>query len=85
MEKSEPMDIQAFDIALFNLYKAVKISLDEALKNADAECNLRLKIELAAKGDSVKSGGKKDENASLSLIAEEIDEGDEAESMAAFK
>lgn len=60
MEKSEPMGMQTFDIALFNLYKAGKISLDETLKNADAENNLRLKIELAAKGDSVKTGGKKD-------------------------
>lgn len=85
MEKSEPMGMQTFDIALFNLYKAGKISLDEALKNADAENNLRLKIELAAKGDSVKSGDKKDEHAGLSLIAEEIDEEDDAESMAAFK
>lgn len=85
MEKSEPMGMQTFDIALFNLYKAGKISLDEALKNADAENNLRLKIELAAKGDSVNSGDKKDEHAGLSLIEEEVDEEEEVEGVAVFK
>lgn len=85
MEKSEPMGMQTFDIALFNLYKAGKISLDEALKNADAENNLRLKIELAAKGDSVNSGDKKDEHAGLSLIVEEVDEEEEVEGVAVFK
>ncbi len=53
MEKSEPMGMQTFDMALYNLYRAGKITLDEALKNADATNNLRLKIELAEKGQSV--------------------------------
>jgi len=53
MEKSEPMGMQTFDMALYNLYKAGKISLDEALKNADGANNLRLKIELAEKGESI--------------------------------
>ena len=53
MEKSEPMGMQTFDIALFKLYKEGKITLDEALKNADGANNLRLKIELAEKGESV--------------------------------
>ncbi len=75
MEKSEPMGMQTFDIALFNLYNAGKISLDEALKNADAENNLRLKIDLAAKGKSVdnKADGK-ESHGGLSLIADEKDE-----------
>ena len=56
MEKSEPMGMQTFDTALYNLYKDGKISLDEALKNADGANNLRLKIELAEKGESVAAG-----------------------------
>jgi len=53
MEKSEPMGMQTFDVALYNLYRAGKISFEEALKNADGANNLRLKIELAEKGESV--------------------------------
>jgi len=52
MEKSEPMGMQTFDMALYNLYKSGKISLDETLRNADAENNLRLKIELSEKGEA---------------------------------
>ncbi len=73
MEKSEPMGMQTFDIALFNLYNAGKISLDEALKNSDAENNLRLKIELAEKGKSAGKSGD-DSHGGLSLIADEEDE-----------
>ena len=88
MEKSEPMGMQTFDIALYKLYQEGKISLDEALKNADAENNLRLKIELAAKGQSV--GGEaeeKDDHGGLSLIQdeEEDEEGEENGGMASFK
>ena len=53
MEKSERVGMQTFDIALYNLFKAGKITLDEALKNADGANNLRLKIELGEKGESV--------------------------------
>ena len=94
MEKSEPMGMQTFDMALYNLYKSGKISLDEALRNADAENNLRLKIELSEKGaahaaaakaddeDSKdkenKASAKKDALGGLSLVAHEDDEEDEA-------
>jgi twitching motility protein PilU len=77
MEKSEPMGMQTFDIALYNLYMAGKITLEETLKNADAENNLRLKIELAAKG---KSSTKADDgHGGLSLINHEEDEEEEDE------
>jgi twitching motility protein PilU len=49
MEKSEAMGMQTFDTALYNLYKSGKISLEEALHNADAANNLRLKIDLEEK------------------------------------
>jgi twitching motility protein PilU len=51
MEKSAAQGMQTFDMALLNLYKAGKISEDEALKNADSKNNLRLKITLGEKGD----------------------------------
>lgn len=46
MEKSEEQGMQTFDRALYKLYKAGKIDLEEALKNADSRNNLRLKITL---------------------------------------
>jgi twitching motility protein PilU len=47
MAKSETLGMQTFDAALFKLYESGKISLDEALKNADSANNLRLRIKLA--------------------------------------
>lgn len=46
MEKSENIGMQTFDGALYHLYKAGKISLEEALRNADSQNNLRLRIQL---------------------------------------
>lgn len=50
MEKSEAQGMQTFDSALFKLYIENKITLEEALKNADSKNNLRLRINLAEKG-----------------------------------
>lgn len=47
MEKSENLGMQTFDGALFRLYKDGKISLEEALRNADSQNNLRLRISLS--------------------------------------
>ena len=47
MEKSETLGMQTFDAALFKLYQEKRISLDEAVKNADSPNNLRLRIKLA--------------------------------------
>lgn len=52
MEKSGEQGMQTFDMALFKLYKAGQITLDEALKNADSKNNLRLRITLDSKKDS---------------------------------
>ena len=38
--------MRTFDSALYHLYKDGKITLEEALKNADSKNNLRLKISL---------------------------------------
>jgi len=50
MEKASNMGMQTFDQALFVLYQEGKISLEEALKNADSANNLRLKVKLAEDG-----------------------------------
>jgi twitching motility protein PilU len=46
MEKSDVPGTQTFDQALYVLYTDGKISLDEALNNADSRTNLSLKIRL---------------------------------------
>lgn len=46
MLKSETQGMQTFDTALYHLYKAGKISFEEAMKNADSKNNLRLRITL---------------------------------------
>jgi len=78
MEKSEAMGMRTFDSALYHLYNEGKISLDEALKNADAANNLRLRIELAQKGKA--DGAESDSSfGGLSLIEEPEEEEDDEE------
>ena len=59
MTKSRELGMQTFDQALFNLYQAGKISVEEAIKNADSANNLRLRINLS--GSSAFKGGAKHE------------------------
>ena len=47
MQKSENQGMKTFDSALYDLYKAGRITLEEALKNADSKNNLRLKVQLS--------------------------------------
>jgi twitching motility protein PilU len=84
MEKSEAMGMQTFDTALYHLYNAGKISLDEALKNADAENNLRLRIELGKKGDNSAASSGEDAFGGLSLVEEEVPEEEEEDSSSGF-
>ena len=63
------MDIRTFDSALYHLYIDGKISLAEALKNADAENTLRLRIELAEKGSGAARAAD-DAFGGLSLVEE---------------
>ena len=74
MEKSEMLGMQTFDGAMFKLYKAGHIDLEEALKNADSPNNLRLRISLSEKGeDKPGDDGKQEKNASsMNLSLEEI-------------
>lgn len=66
MEQSESMGMRTFDAALFQLYKEGKISIDEALSNADSKNNLRLKITLS---ESEAGSGKGPDLAGLSLLS----------------
>ncbi len=47
MEQGVQEGCQTFDYVLFNLYRDGKISLEQAIANADSANNLRLKIKLA--------------------------------------
>jgi len=61
--------MQTFDAALYKLYKAGRITLDEAVKNADSANNLRLRIKLGDDGgEGDASGG------SMGLSLEKTDE-----------
>lgn len=46
MERSDNLGMQTFDMALEKLYLEGKVSLEEALKNADSRNNLKLRIAL---------------------------------------
>jgi twitching motility protein PilU len=47
MEKGSTVGMQTFDAHLFQLFSDGKITLEEALRNADSANNLRLRIKLA--------------------------------------
>lgn len=49
MQKSGELGMRTFDQALFDLYEDDKISLNDALRNADSMNELRLKIKLESK------------------------------------
>ena len=50
MTRSPEQGMQTFDQALFNLFKAGKISKDNAIKYADSQNNVSLKIRLSEEG-----------------------------------
>ena len=50
MEQGNERGMQTFDQALYLLYKEGKISLEEALRNADSRNNLSLRIRLSESG-----------------------------------
>lgn len=77
MEKSQTMGMQTFDTALFNLHRQGKITLDEAIKNADSANNLRLKVKLNEQGGSAVPSGagavnSQSSSGGLELSLEEI-------------
>jgi len=77
MEKSENLGMQTFDSAIFKLYKEGKISLDDAIRNADSANNLRLKIKLSNKDAPDTAEDSADSDAfsfSLEKISEEVED-----------
>ena len=49
MAKSNDLGMKTFDQALFELYEKSKINYDEAMRNADSQNELRLRIKLESK------------------------------------
>lgn len=79
MEKSENLGMQTFDAALFKLQQLGKISMEEALKNADSENNLRLRIKLAGSaGEAPVATTKEELMAGLSLEKTQEEKDEEA-------
>lgn len=70
MEKSEQQGMKTFDAALFDLFKAGKISYEEALANADSKNNLRLRIQLS-EGKEGDEDEDVDDEGGLSLVGKE--------------
>ncbi|HFE48742.1 MAG TPA: PilT/PilU family type 4a pilus ATPase [Chromatiaceae bacterium] len=63
MEQGQERGMQTFDQALYQLYKEGKITLEDALENADSRNNLSLKIRLDEGGDFAAQTG----NSAMSL------------------
>jgi twitching motility protein PilU len=57
MEQGDGRGMKTFDQALFDLYVAGKITLEEALQNADSRNNLALRIRLKEGGERGSTGG----------------------------
>jgi twitching motility protein PilU len=76
MVKSENQGMKTFDSALFDLYQAGKITLDEALRNADSKNNLRLRIQLS-EGKAGGGAAPEDEDGlgGLSLMSQDDEDG----------
>ncbi|MDX1512675.1 MAG: PilT/PilU family type 4a pilus ATPase [Gammaproteobacteria bacterium] len=49
MQKSKELGMQTFDMALFDLYEADEITYEDAMRYADSQNELRLKIKLQGK------------------------------------
>jgi twitching motility protein PilU len=72
MEKSEGAGMQTFDSCLIKLYQEGKISMEEAIRNADSQNNVKLRISLSesnGKGAASSSG--------LSLVDKEEEKDEE--------
>ena len=80
MEKSENIGMQTFDSHLLKLFKAGKISLEEALQNADSPNNLKLKINLSAgRGSATQDAASPKPGLADSLSLEAIEQNEQDE------
>ncbi|MBE9539345.1 MAG: PilT/PilU family type 4a pilus ATPase [Proteobacteria bacterium] len=73
MEKSQNIGMKTFDSSLFDLFQEGLITEEEALKNADSPNNVRLKIKFAGEGGMLEDDG------SMGLSLESLDEEEEEE------
>ena len=71
MEKSEQQGMKTFDSALYDLYKAGRISYEECLKNADSKNNVRLRIQLS--GDKKVDEDMDEEDSPFALVGKDDD------------
>jgi len=74
MSKGEAQGMQTFDSALIKLYNAGRISMEEAMKNADSKNEVRLKITLSEKGEEIAEQNEEDDE-------EELEEAQESETI----
>ena len=68
MSKSRELGMQTFDQALFDLFERGDISYEDALRQADSQNELRLKIKLESKRDDKPTG---EEGAKLEMVEED--------------
>ncbi len=68
MAKSTRLGMQTFDQALFNLYEDGVISYDEAIRNADSQNELRLRIKLQSKREAASEA---EQGESLQILEED--------------
>ena len=73
MGKSNELGMKTFDQALFDLYEADHISFDDALRNADSQNELRLRIKLV--GKSAKNRNPLEDGVGLRLEETEEESG----------
>ncbi|CAA6808309.1 MAG: Twitching motility protein PilT [uncultured Thiotrichaceae bacterium] len=87
MEKSEEQGMQTFDNHIFRLYKEGRISLENALRNADSASNLQVKINLdqTSAADMIKDDGDDSNSAFNGLELSPIETKDDDEDEAAKK
>lgn len=81
MEKSEEQGMQTFDNHIFRLYKEGRISLENALRNADSASNLQVKINLdqTSAADMIKDNGEGASSAFRGLELSPMETEDEEE------
>ena len=72
MKKSRELGMQTFDMALFDLHEAGKITYEDALRNADSMNGLRLAIKLEGHGAREKDHFS--DTGNLSILSDEDEE-----------
>jgi len=73
MQKSENIGMKTFDTALFELYQDGLIDEEEALRNADSQNNMRLKIKFAKEAEEEEAAAG---NILPGLSLDDVDEGE---------